>query len=541
MTKQRKPMKISTRLTITVIAVFAVAAIIIIALVNYYMKQQALTEAESKARIILDRNLATHTYFTRDLKPKLFELTEPIQADDYFEPTWMSSTYAVRQLHKYFKSFSPANYYYKEIAVNARSPENDADAYERMFLDELNRNPKLVARSDVRIIDGKPYLVVLHRGEMMEESCLRCHGNPNDAPRDLVRHYGPERGFHRKIGDAVHAISIRVPLSVAYSAANRFSLRLSGLLLMVLGCLFVVQFWFSKRLLFSPLAMVHKKALQISTNIEHLGEVIPVHFGRELNEMAAAFNAMSISLRRNRDHLEERVKERTDALERSNKELQQFAYVVSHDLQEPLRMVSGYVQLLARRYNGKLDADAEEFISYAVDGAKRMQQLINDLLAYSRVGTRDKDFELTDCEVVFGHILANLQVAIEESGAVVTHDPLPTIMADVSQITQLFQNLIGNAIKFHGEELPRVHVSVEKKENEWLFSVRDNGIGIDPEYFDRIFVIFQQLHSRTEYPGAGIGLAISKKIVERHGGRIWVDSQPGKGSTFYFTIPVIED
>jgi light-regulated signal transduction histidine kinase (bacteriophytochrome) len=185
-----------------------------------------------------------------------------------------------------------------------------------------------------------------------------------------------------------------------------------------------------------------------------------------------------------------------------------------------------------------LDADADDFIAYAVDGAYRMQRLINDLLAYSRVGTRGKEFEPTDCSVFFDQALANLKVTIQESGAVVDRGPLPTVMADKLQIGQLLQNLIGNAIKYHGDEPPRVHVSAEQKGNEWVFSVRDNGIGIDPQFAERIFVIFQRLHNREKYPGTGIGLAICKKIVERHGGRIWLESQVGSGATFYFTIPI---
>lgn len=201
-------------------------------------------------------------------------------------------------------------------------------------------------------------------------------------------------------------------------------------------------------------------------------------------------------------------------------------------------MVASYTQLLGRRYKDKLDADADEFISYIVDGAARMQQLINDLLSYSRVGTRGKPFETTSCEVVLEKALLNLKTTIEENHALVTHNALPTVMADSSQLVQLFQNLVGNAIKFHSDELPEVHIGAERNGTEWIFSVRDNSIGIAPEYFERIFVIFQRLHARAEYPGTGIGLAICKKIVERHKGRIWVESQPGKGSTFYFTIPI---
>ncbi|MDP8940406.1 MAG: PAS domain S-box protein [Actinomycetota bacterium] len=222
---------------------------------------------------------------------------------------------------------------------------------------------------------------------------------------------------------------------------------------------------------------------------------------------------------------------------RSNEELEQFAYIASHDLQEPLRMVSSYTQLLARRCKGQLDEDADEFIGYAVDGAERMQRLVNGLLTYSRVGTRGKEFSPTDLAIAVEAATANLRLAIEESGAPVTFDTLPTVIGDRTQLTQLFQNLIGNAVKFRGAEPPEIHVGAERRNEEWVISVRDNGIGIDPRYADKVFVIFKRLHGWGEYEGTGLGLAICKRIVERHGGRMWVESAPGEGSTFYFTLP----
>ena len=276
-------------------------------------------------------------------------------------------------------------------------------------------------------------------------------------------------------------------------------------------------------------------------------------------------NRVEEELRKHRLHLEELVEQRTAELhganeqltrevaerrraeetlsaamadlERSNEELEQFAYVASHDLQEPLRKVASFTQLLAERCENQLDAEARKYIAFAVDGAHRMQNLISDLLCYSRVGSRGKPFAPVDGEAVLECALANLETAIQESGAVVTHERLPTVMGDAAQLIQLFQNLISNAIKYHGADAPRVHVSAARQDKEWIFQVRDNGIGIEPQYFDRLFVIFQRLHSRAKYPGTGIGLAISKKVVERHSGRIWVESAPGKGSTFFFSIP----
>jgi PAS domain S-box-containing protein len=229
--------------------------------------------------------------------------------------------------------------------------------------------------------------------------------------------------------------------------------------------------------------------------------------------------------------------QKMEELYRSNEELGQFAYIASHDLQEPLRMVASYTQLLSRRYKGKLDSDADEFIAFAVDGASRMQRLIQDLLTYSRVGTKGKDLIETSSEDALRQALINLRGAIDESGALVTHDPLPAVMADEMQLIQLFQNLIGNAIKYQNGGVPHVHVAAAKSgAKKWMFAVRDDGLGIDSQYFEKIFGMFQRLHKREEFAGTGIGLAVCKKIVERHGGSISVESQLGQGSTFRFAL-----
>jgi signal transduction histidine kinase len=255
---------------------------------------------------------------------------------------------------------------------------------------------------------------------------------------------------------------------------------------------------------------------------------------RELKTRVAELDAEVKERRR----AEEELRRHTDELQRSNRELGQFAYVASHDLQEPLRAISGCVQLLAQRYRDKLDGRANELIEHTVSGALRMQALINDLLSYSRVSTRARPFEMCDVSEPLRQALANLEFAAKEASATVTSDPMPVASIDPTQLTQLFQNLIGNAFKFRAERAPKVHVGAQLKPGGYVFSVHDNGIGIEPQYIDRIFGVFQRLHNRNQYPGNGIGLAICRKIIERHNGRIWVDSTPGEGSTFYFTLPV---
>ena len=294
-----------------------------------------------------------------------------------------------------------------------------------------------------------------------------------------------------------------------------------------------------------------RKRLQRERKARREAEQIAERITRQLYESLSDVRELQEAQRQLTDELERRVEERTGELaranlslkkqaaelERSNLELQQFAYIASHDLQAPLRAIGGFVQLLRDTYSGRMDEQADTWIAHTVAGVERMQTLIRDLLAYSKIESRGRPFEAIDSREVFDQVIEGLEASIRDSNAQVTCSELPTVAGDRSQLLQLLQNLVGNAIKYHGDQPPRVHVSAEKKGSEWVFSVSDNGIGIDPKHYRRIFEIFRRLHTQQVYPGTGIGLAICRRVVQRHGGRIWVESEPGRGSTFVFSLP----
>ena len=327
MVNQKRSLSIKAYLFISMGCLFLLCFIAVIFLVNNSMRQLALKEAESKAKLILDHNLATHFYFNKTLKPKLFDLTKPIISEDYFDPSWMSSTFAIRQIEKNFKKITSLDYYYKECAINARTPENEADSYERIFLNRLNINPNLKRDSSIRRYDSKPYFIVMRRGENMEQNCMICHSEPAKAPQGMVDLYGSDKSFYRNVGDVVSAISIRIPLASAYMDANRFSLQLTMLLVGMLALLFGVQFWFFKQYIYNPLETIRNKAIQISEDEKQLGDKMPLPLSKELQEVTIAFNTMSQNLRDNIDNLEEKVEKRTVDLNKTvillNKEIEE--------------------------------------------------------------------------------------------------------------------------------------------------------------------------------------------------------------------------
>jgi signal transduction histidine kinase len=356
-----------------------------------------------------------------------------------------------------------------------------------------------------------------------------------DVENGLLRITSPVAGPARNVVAYLH---IGFSLQRAYDNLRHASL--AGLVVTLI-CLIVsfslavfVATSFSRPILsiVDAAKQIEKGNLKIRLNVNRNDELGVL--ANAINEMAEALSTQQREVSQAQDALVQKAEE----LNRSNKELEQFAYVASHDLQEPLRMIASYVQLLGRRYRDKLDAEAAEYIGFAVNGVSRMQSLIEDLLHLSRVGSEGKSFELLDCHDVLGEALSMLERSISERRAIITHSPLPKLEADRAQLVQLFQNLIDNAIKYCPNETPTVHIEASRAGRNWIFSLKDNGIGLAPDHTERIFQIFQRLHTRDEYPGTGIGLALCKKIVELHGGRIWVESEVGKGSTFRFTIPV---
>lgn len=371
---------------------FIIAAVIVVLTVNYNMRQQALAEAQSKVGIILDRNLATHTYFTHIMKPRIFAWTEPFRSKEYFDPSWMSSTYAIREIGKYFTSLNPMGYYFKDAAIDARSPENEAEGYERVFIEGLKAGRITESESAVRSINGKLFLTILRKGEVMETSCLRCHSSPDNAPKGLIDHYGSERSFNRKADDVASAVSIRVPLSEAYAAANIFSWKLSVVLLIILACLFMIKYCFYRHYLLKPLEIMQEKANLIAMHEERLGEEIDQPYGLELSELTLSFNRMSKKLRKDRDNLEEMVRKRTEALEESEEQyrslfenmLDGFAYckMIYDEKNNPVDFVYLAVNRAFENLTGLKDVAGKK-VSIVIPGIRDSNPELFDI--YSRV------------------------------------------------------------------------------------------------------------------------------------------------------------
>lgn len=523
-----------------------------IVLVNDQMRQQALREAEQKERILLDHNLAIHTYFTHDLKPALFALTAPLVDDDYFDPIWMSSTYAVRAIDQYFDELHAEPYYYQEAAVNARSPQNEADALEQAFLEELNADPSVVSESLIRTVDGELAFVTLRRGETMTASCLRCHSTPDQAPVGLVDIYGPERSFQRQESDTVSAISIRIPLEDAYAAADALTLKLSGLLLIMLAGLFTVQVVLYRRLLLNPLARLRHMAQRIADNERFLGETIPMPGGRELRDLTAAFNTMSANLRQSRDRLAAHAADLVDANERLRQLSQvkdEFVANISHELRTPITNMKVYHHLLAER-----PENSNEYLDVLRREVGRLERLVEDLLILTRLdrGETVPRMQPVDLHGLLKTHLEDRRLIAQTQGLTLTlqasaPEDSAMALADPALLEQVISTLLSNAIHYTpggGRVEARLHRR-QAAGQSWIgFSIVDDGPGIPeaemPHIFDRFFRGAAAASAGT--PGTGLGLTIAHEIVSRHGGTIEVRNTlpPDHGVTVTVWLPAAD-
>ncbi len=371
----RKRLRLSTLINLTLLAVYLLGSVVLVTVVNINAKREALVNAEHYSRLILDRNVVTHSFFNSVLKTSLFKLFN----EHFFEPTWMSTTFAIKSVASDYEFFGEDGLYYKEASINARNPVNEADPFERAFIERVNQDPQLTVQSEIRKLNGQPFFVILRRGQVVKTECLLCHGAPEDAPPGLVAHYGESRGFGRRAGKTISVVSIHIPLAMAYQKADQFSVKLSALLLVVMLVIFAVHYAISRQLLFRPIARLHEKSKQIASDQGHLGAELPVPVGRELAELVEGFNLMSTNLRDYRDILEETILQRTDELEHAN-------HALRDDI-EQRKQIEQNLEQLRKRNELILNTAREGIMGLDRDG----RIIFLNRAAEALLGIREKD------------------------------------------------------------------------------------------------------------------------------------------------------
>jgi two-component sensor histidine kinase len=513
--------RIGILLNLAYSASFLLASVAVVLMVSAIMKERALAEAEEKATILMDRNLATHGFYSEILKPRLFEWTEPFRPEGYFEPSWMSSSYAVRQIQRYFGELDPTDYYMKDAALNARNPGNEADELERAFLSEVNEDPNLVARRFAREFEGIPYFVFMRRGELLEEGCLQCHGDPSRAPAGLLALYGAERGFGREaeLGRVISAISIRIPISVAMAKVDRFTLQLSGLLVALLAAFFLFQTLLNRNLLFRPIALLRDKATHIASDERRLGETVEPPFGRELGGLAIAFNEMSTILKHDRDHLEERIEERgrdliatNERLERDIEERKRTEALLSKALAENRALLR---ELQHRAKNNFMMIGSLIGLMAESQASREAQEALRELEV--RVGSISElysslyssgSFAEVDLEAYCSRILTAMSSL---GGPIEMTSELEAVVAPVSvagPVGLIIAELLTNALKhaFAGRDRGRIDLSLRREGDGARVEVSDDGIGLPADW------------RSPARPGTGI--RILESLAEQIGGTL---------------------
>jgi len=521
---------LTTGLLVAVTVAYLVASAAMVLYVRQELRSAALREAADKSGIVLARNLAIHSYINNQLKPRVFALAEGAQPASYFDPVWMSSTFAVREIDRLYRSQTGADYYYREAAVNARSPENEADAYERSVLRRMAVEPGLSKVADVRVIGGESYYVVLHRGESMEEPCLRCHSTPDRAPADLVATYGSTRSFGRTVGELVDVLSIRIPLAAAYAEADATTLRMSGVLLMVLLVCLVALYVFVQRTIVRPLRALNDGVTALVDGTAPLGSTVPVAGWRVLADLGTSFNSLSTSLKRT-----------VGSLEEANRAKSAFLSAMSHELRTPLNSIIGFSTLLAQGQAGELNDEQTRQLEMIRISGHHLLAIVNDVLDLSSIETGSLYVELADIDVrsVASACVESVRHLAEGKGlAIELADGEPVQAAtDHRLFRQILLNLLGNAVKFTAEGSIEVRVSRDQV-GRVRVEVSDTGRGIRPEDLPRIFEDYHQLSGpEAKTQGTGLGLGIARRLANLIGGSLEVASQEGVGTTFALVIP----
>lgn len=563
--------KIKNILVATFVFLFLTIAATTFLLIQSNMRAKSVNDAQSRIKRIIDRNLAVHKYFTNVLKPSVFKIIDKCVDKNYFDHVWMSSTFANKQIDKIMKEINPENeaYYYKECAVNARNPENEADTFEAAFIAEAEKDASLVFRSEVKEYAGKPYLVFIRRGEVMEESCVRCHGKPEEAPGDMVKKYGGERGFGKTVGSLLSAISIRVPLQTAYKEASQTVNALSGLLITEFVLLFLVIYLVFKYIIFNQLNKFKSKTDLIAASESELGASVSVSIGSELSELADSFNAMSANLKHYKDTLEDRIRERTAEIEDKNrllsdeiKEREQaeaelkksnlvkdkFFSIIGHDLKSLFNNIIGLSEMMDRKSDSNIaddltEAEKAEYVSIINQSAKNASHLLSNLLNWSQSQTNELAFKPE--KFTAGHAVnrsvseikpladrKNIKIKIEG-------DESAAVTADINMVLTVMRNLLTNAIKF-SKPGGAIKISLTGKDGFAEISVIDEGIGMPPEILEKLFNVGEKVvrDGTANEKGTGLGLALCREFVEKNGGAMSVTSREGEGSVFSFTLPL---
>lgn len=560
MSESRK--KINSSLLLVWSITFVVVGILSVLAVHFSLRALALQEAESKAQMLLDRTLAIHTYFTHDLKPNVFELSEQVEGPDYFDPVWMSSTYAVAAIHRYYEETARSDYYYKECAINARSPENEADEIEAAFLRRTNAEPGFASQTLIREFDGEPYYVVMKRGEQMLETCLRCHSNPDAAPGGLVDKYGPYRSFGREVGEFSSAVSVRIPLASAYAAATDSTRALSLVLISVFGLSLGGTYLYSRRLVLVPAKEYEAQAAAliaaVDTEREVNGELKAVN-----DELMSTNDALAVEvearigaeedLERYKDGLEALVSERTAELEHAISDAEQaseakstFLANVSHDLRTPLNSVIGFSDVLLSGMAGELTSEQSTQVRMINESGKFLLGMVSDLLDLSRFdapGARATR-EQFDVAAVASAVVDGFRETSAEKGLTLRCEGCDSVIrmdSDPLLVEQVISNLLGNAVKFTSDGEIVLRLEVHDDERAVRIEIADTGPGIAKEELPYVFEAFRQYGqaASAKPDGAGLGLAISLKIARLLGGTITAKSKLGRGSTFILRLPLV--